>query len=85
MTVAHISMVLMADLLCPTWRGLSSTALNPRRVYGPGGWMSGSWLQGAWLFGWGPCCLHSAMKRHAFPQVKVPGGVASSLGTLGAE
>lgn len=39
-TVANISMVLVADLLCPTWRGLSSTLLL---LLGPYTLLEGLW------------------------------------------
>lgn len=39
-TVAHISMVLVADLLCPTWRELSSTLLL---LLGPYTLLEGLW------------------------------------------
>lgn len=45
-TVAHISMVLpKADLLCPTWRGLSSTLLL---LLGPYALLEGLW---PWMVG----------------------------------
>lgn len=45
MTVALISMVLVADLLCPTWRGLSSTLLL---LLGPYTLLEGLW---PWMVG----------------------------------
>lgn len=84
--MASVSVVLVADFLCPQWRGASSTFLPLLGPQTAGGWAQLLLAPGSVAGLMGPCCLCSVTRRRAPGEGPRPpriGETSAAQGLLG--